>query len=82
MGIGSYESAQYIRELGGSIQVDSELGRGTVLTVLLPCSIWRVVRPAGAGGVMSADNTPPLLIVEDDLALQRRSSGRWTASSA
>lgn len=36
MGIGSYESAQYIRELGGSIQVDSELGRGTVLTVLLP----------------------------------------------
>jgi putative PEP-CTERM system histidine kinase len=36
MGIGTYESAQYIRELGGSIEVDSEVGRGTVLTVLLP----------------------------------------------
>lgn len=36
MGIGTYESAQYIRELGGSIDVDSEVGRGTVLTVLLP----------------------------------------------
>ena len=36
MGIGSHESSQYIRELGGSIAVDSELGRGTVITVLLP----------------------------------------------
>jgi putative PEP-CTERM system histidine kinase len=36
MGIGTYESAQYIRELGGSIEVDSKVGRGTVLTVLLP----------------------------------------------
>ena len=36
MGIGTYESFQYIRELGGSISVDSRLGEGTVLTVLLP----------------------------------------------
>lgn len=36
MGIGSYESAQYIRELGGSLQVESEEGVGTVMTVLLP----------------------------------------------
>jgi putative PEP-CTERM system histidine kinase len=36
MGIGSYESFQYIRELGGSITVDSEVGRGTVFSVLLP----------------------------------------------
>ena len=36
MGIGSYESAQYLRELGGAIAVDSAPGRGTVLTVTLP----------------------------------------------
>ncbi|MEY4413527.1 MAG: hypothetical protein RIQ53_820 [Pseudomonadota bacterium] len=36
MGIGSYESHQYIRELGGSIDVKSELGQGTVMAVLLP----------------------------------------------
>jgi putative PEP-CTERM system histidine kinase len=36
MGIGTYESFQYIRELGGSIGVDSAVGRGTVITVLLP----------------------------------------------
>ncbi len=36
MGIGTYESFQYIRELGGSIQVDSQAGVGTTMTVLLP----------------------------------------------
>ena len=36
MGIGTYESFQYIRELGGSVTVDSTVGRGTVVTVLLP----------------------------------------------
>ncbi len=36
MGIGTYESAQYIRELGGSIEVASTPGRGTVISVLLP----------------------------------------------
>jgi putative PEP-CTERM system histidine kinase len=36
MGIGTYESSQYIRELGGSIHVKSAPGQGTVVTVLLP----------------------------------------------
>jgi putative PEP-CTERM system histidine kinase len=36
MGIGAYESAQYIRELGGEMLVDSEPGTGTRMTVLLP----------------------------------------------
>lgn len=36
MGIGSYESFQYIRELGGSIDVKSEVGQGTVVTLLVP----------------------------------------------
>lgn len=36
MGIGTYESQQYIRELGGAISVRSSPGQGTVMTVLLP----------------------------------------------
>ena len=36
MGIGSYESHQYVKELGGRLDVDSEVGRGTVIAILLP----------------------------------------------
>lgn len=36
MGIGTYESFQYVQELGGKISVDSKVGRGTVVSLLLP----------------------------------------------
>lgn len=36
MGIGSYESFQYVRELGGKVSVDSQQAQGTVITLLLP----------------------------------------------
>jgi signal transduction histidine kinase len=36
MGIGAYESAQYLRELGGSISAHSEPGHGTVVTMQIP----------------------------------------------
>jgi signal transduction histidine kinase len=36
MGIGAYESAQYIRELGGELQVDSQKNAGTTVTMILP----------------------------------------------
>ncbi|HRD94824.1 MAG TPA: PEP-CTERM system histidine kinase PrsK [Rubrivivax sp.] len=36
MGIGSYESHQYIRELGGAIDVQSRPGSGTVMRITLP----------------------------------------------
>jgi putative PEP-CTERM system histidine kinase len=36
MGIGAFESFQYIREMGGEVSVDSELNVGTKIVVLLP----------------------------------------------
>lgn len=36
MGIGAYESFQYVQELGGKVNVDSKEGAGTVVTLLLP----------------------------------------------
>jgi putative PEP-CTERM system histidine kinase len=36
MGIGSYESSQYIKELGGGIDVKSEVGQGSVVTLSMP----------------------------------------------
>ena len=52
MGIGSYESFQYVKELGGSIDVKSELGQGTVMTLLLPLFDLRAgsdLRTTGGG---------------------------------
>lgn len=36
MGIGAYESFQYVRELGGTIRVHSEPNQGTQVTLILP----------------------------------------------
>jgi len=36
MGIGAYESFQYVQELGGKIEVKSEVNKGTTITLLLP----------------------------------------------
>lgn len=36
MGIGAYESAQYIREIGGELQVASQENGGTRVTMILP----------------------------------------------
>ena len=44
MGIGVYESQQYLTSIGGSIRVDSQPGSGTCVEVMLPLS---EVQPAG-----------------------------------
>jgi putative PEP-CTERM system histidine kinase len=36
MGIGTFESREYIKELGGEIKVASQIGRGTTFTISLP----------------------------------------------
>ena len=36
MGIGAYESYQYLQELGGRIDVESVLNKGTTVTILFP----------------------------------------------
>jgi signal transduction histidine kinase len=46
MGIGFYESAQYIQELGGEVAVDSQPGSGTRITVTLACQTTAASRSA------------------------------------
>ena len=41
MGIGTYESAQYISELGGEMLVDSEKHKGTRITIIIPLFVIR-----------------------------------------
>jgi signal transduction histidine kinase len=38
MGIGMYESREFIRQLGGDIHVESEPGKGTTISLQLPSS--------------------------------------------
>jgi signal transduction histidine kinase len=56
MGIGAYESMQYVQELGGRVQVDSTPGAGTQVRLLLP----RFESPAGAAGPSRGANGAPL----------------------
>ena len=45
MGVGAYESAQYVRELGGRITVESEINVGTTFVIFLPL-VAGAVNPA------------------------------------
>ena len=95
MGIGAYESFQYVQELGGRVEVDSTPDVGTQVRLLLPAyecgrrfhtavqgkSLNERERPSGVRisiEVRSAEGSPltakarPLLIVEDDPALQKQ----------
>jgi putative PEP-CTERM system histidine kinase len=36
MGVGAYESREFIRSLGGDVEVSSKLGRGTEFTITIP----------------------------------------------
>ena len=38
MGIGVFESREYIRSLGGEIQVESTPGKGSLFRILMPCT--------------------------------------------
>jgi putative PEP-CTERM system histidine kinase len=49
MGIGAYESAEYVKELGGEVAVDSAVGRGTTITVTLPLFHGRAGSDLGLG---------------------------------
>jgi signal transduction histidine kinase len=47
MGIGAYESLQYVQELGGRVQVESAPNAGTQVRLLLP----RFESPTGTDAV-------------------------------
>ncbi len=58
MGLGAYESFQYVRELGGKVSVESALGVGTQMSLLLPLFDARGnvgnLGDGGEGATMSA----------------------------
>jgi len=65
-GLGLHVAYKIVRAHGGKIEVDSEVGRGTVVTVRLPLS--RVAPEAPEAGRGKAGKGKPIvLLVDDDL---------------
>jgi len=50
MGIGAYESREYIRTLDGSLQVRSTVGQGTLFQFLIPLAIELSKVPEASAG--------------------------------
>jgi C4-dicarboxylate-specific signal transduction histidine kinase len=61
LGIGAYQALCLVRDIGGTLDVNSELGRGTAMIVRLP-----LARPLGV----------PVPVAEPAISLRWRSSGR------
>jgi len=38
MGIGMFESREFIRDLGGDIRVESKPGNGSIITLIIPAA--------------------------------------------
>ena len=46
MGIGAYQVREYVRQLGGRVEVQSTPGQGTVFSVILPSAVSSISSPA------------------------------------
>jgi signal transduction histidine kinase/CheY-like chemotaxis protein len=66
-GLGLAITRQFCRMLGGEIEVESEFGKGSTFTIVLPRSFSQI-RPQAAGSKEEAG--PRILIVDDESAMR------------
>jgi len=62
-----------VKQHGGAISVESEVGRGTTFQVFLPASNEKVVSAPAAGKAAARGGKETILLVEDETAVRRLS---------
>lgn len=68
-GIGLYLAKTYVEMHGGTLQVQSSLGEGSVFTVTMPVGDVSDVQVDGRSEMVQQDGRPRILIVEDNAAI-------------
>jgi PAS domain S-box-containing protein len=68
-GLGLSMVQGFARQSGGDVQIDSALGRGTTVSLLLPLAARR--RDAGFNAPTGADERPRVLVVDDQEVVRR-----------
>jgi signal transduction histidine kinase len=48
MGIGAYQAREYVRSIGGWLEIESQPGRGTRVRVVMPLAVSPAMSEAGA----------------------------------
>ncbi|HLL69747.1 MAG TPA: response regulator [Micromonosporaceae bacterium] len=69
-GLGLATAYGVIKDAGGEITVDTEPGRGTTITVALPCVEFGEVKPVPPVATPAAGSGETILVVEDEAAVR------------
>jgi len=69
-GLGLSQAYGFVQSAGGTIDIDSALGRGTTITIRLPATAARpVVMPPHTSAMRPGTQQGTILVIEDDLPL-------------
>ncbi|MGB9109583.1 MAG: MASE4 domain-containing protein [Telluria sp.] len=69
-GLGLSMAYGFIKQSGGHIEIDSEFGRGTTITILLPRTVEHAVEKTLQQAVPAAGGSETILVVDDEIDIQ------------
>jgi CheY-like chemotaxis protein len=69
-GLGLSMAYGFVKQSGGHIEIESEPGQGTTVTVLLPRTVEAAVDKPAPQGAAVVGGTETILVVDDEIAIQ------------